>query len=97
MERRMRMNWVTAPLGPKGQITLPKEIRDTLGLKEKGDLVGFVLDEQSRSVRLTRMEIRPAGAEYTEEELRRLLSIAKERGGKRFTSAEAFLRHLEKP
>ncbi len=90
------MTRITAPLGAKGQLTLPKEIRDALGLREKGDLVGFVLDEKSKTVRLTRMEIRPAGEEYTEEELRKLMGIAKEPGGKKFPSAEAFLRHLEK-
>lgn len=90
------MTWITAPLGPKGQITLPKEIRKALGIGEKGDLVGFVLNEKSRTVRLTRMEIRPAEEGYTDEDLRKLMGIAKERGGKRFASAEAFLRHLEK-
>ena len=90
------MTWLTAPLGPKGQITLPKEIREALGVKEKGDRVGFILDEESGTVRLARMEIRPAGQDYTEAELRKLLGIAKAAGGKKFTSPEAFLRHLEK-
>jgi AbrB family looped-hinge helix DNA binding protein len=91
------MSWITAPLGPKGQITLPKEVREALGLKEKGDLVGFVLDEKTGSVRLSRMEIRPAaGEEYTEEELRKMMGLAKASGGKKFDSAEAFLRHLGK-
>ena len=89
------MTWMTATLGPKGQITLPKEIRNVLHLREKGDLVGFVLDEKSGTVRIARMEIHPAGEEYTEEELRRLFGIAKEQGGKKFTSAEAFLQHLK--
>ena len=89
------MTWVTAALGPKGQITLPKEIREVLGVREKGDLVGFVLDEKSGSVRLSRMEVRPAGEEYTAEELRKLLALSKEREAKKFSSPEAFLRHLE--
>ena len=90
------MTWVTATLGPKGQITLPKAIRQALGLREKGELVGFILDEGSKSVRLARMEIRPAREGYSEEELRKLMGIAKERGGKKFASAEDFLRHLDK-
>lgn len=90
------MTWVTASLGPKGQITLPKRIREVLGLKEKGDRVGFVLDEKSGAVRLTRMEIRPVGKDYSEEELRKLMRLTKEGSGKKFTSAEAFLKHLEK-
>jgi AbrB family looped-hinge helix DNA binding protein len=90
------MSWVTSPFGPKGQITLPKEVREVLGLKDRGDLVGFVLDEKTGSVQLSRMEIRPAGEEYTDEELRKMMGLAKTPGGKKFDSAEAFLRHLEK-
>ncbi len=90
------MTWITASLGPKGQITLPKEIREALGVQEKGDLVGFILDEKLGSVRLTRMEIRPAGEEYTEEELRKMMGLAKAAGGKKFNTAESFLKHLEK-
>jgi AbrB family looped-hinge helix DNA binding protein len=90
------MTYVAATLGPKGQITLPKEIRDLLGLKEKGAVVGFLFDEKSKAVRLERMELRPAREEYTEEELRKLLKIAKEPGGKRFGSATEFLKYLDK-
>ncbi len=90
------MTWITAPLGPKGQITLPKEIRKALGLQEKGDLVGFLLEENSGAVRMTRMEIRPAEAEYSQEELNRLTQLVKEPGGKKFSSAEAFLKHIQK-
>ena len=90
------MTWITAPLGPKGQITLPKEIRKALGLQDKGDFVGFLVDEKTGSVRLTRMEIRPAKEGYTQEELTRLIGLAKEPGGRKFSSAEAFLKHIQK-
>ena len=90
------MTWITAPLGPKGQITLPKEIRKALGLHDKGDMIGFLVDEKSGSVRLTRMEIRPAKEEYTQEEISRLKALVKEPGGKKFASAEAFLKHIQK-
>lgn len=90
------MTWVTAPLGPKGQITLPKEIRQALGLKNKGELVGFSVDPKSSTVRLTRMELSPAESSYSEEELRKLAGLSKERGGKTFNTAEDFLKHIEK-
>ncbi len=90
------MTWITAALGPKGQITLPKRVREALGTKEAGDLVGFVLDERTGSVRLARMEVRPAGEDYTEEELRKLEKLAKAHGGKKFASAEEFLQHIKK-
>ncbi len=90
------MTWITAALGPKGQITLPKRVREMLGMKEAGDLIGFVLDEETTSVRLTRMEVRPAGENYTEEELRKLKKLAKTPGGKKFATAEEFLQHIKK-
>ncbi len=90
------MTWLTAPLGPKGQITLPKEIREALGLKNPGDRVGFVIDPKTSTIRLTRMEIKPAESEYTEEELRKMMGLVKERGGKKFTKAEDFLKSIEK-
>ena len=90
------MKTITAPLGPKGQITLPKEIREALGIKERGDVVGFLLDEKSHTVKLTRMEIRPAKAEYTQEEIKKLMILAKEPGGKKYGSAAEFLKNLEK-
>ena len=89
------MTWLTATLGPKGQITLPKKVRVALGTLEKGETVGFLLDEKAGAVRLARMEIKPAGENYTEEELRKMLKISREKGGKHFDSAEGFLNHLK--
>ncbi|MBI3252355.1 MAG: hypothetical protein HYZ52_03420 [Candidatus Omnitrophica bacterium] len=66
----------------------------TIGALEKGDTVGFMVDEKSESVRLAKMEIRPAEA-YTEEELQKLLKIAHQRSGKPSASAEDFLHHLD--
>ncbi len=90
------MTWLTAALGPKGQITLPKRVREMLGMRETGDVVGFILDDEKGSVRLTRMEIRPADENYTEEEFRKLEKLAKSPGGKRFKSAKEFLQHVNK-
>ncbi len=90
------MTWLMATLGPKGQITLPKEVRVVIGAMEKGDLVGFMLDEKSGAVKLTKMQVTPAKAVYTEEELRKLLKISHQKPGKSFESAEDFLRHLDR-
>ena len=90
------MTWLTATMGPKGQITLPKEVRVVIGAQEKGDLVGFMLDEKSHSVKLTKMEVKPAEEPYTEEELRKLLKLVRGKHGKTFASADDFLRHLER-
>ena len=88
------MTWLTATLGPKGQITLPKKVRVTLGVVEKGDLVGFMLDEKSGAVRLAKMEVNPAEGVYSRDELRKLLKMTHDTGGKHFDSAKNFLRYL---
>ena len=90
------MVWFSASLGPKGQITLPKKVREALHLREKGDLVGFLWDEKSREVRLSRMEVHPAEEDYTEAELKKLVKLSKQQGAKKFNSAQEFLRHIEK-
>ena len=90
------MTWLTATLGPKGQITLPKEVRVVIGALEKGDLIGFMLDEKSGAVKLAKMEVTPAKESYTEEELRKLLKISHQKHGKSFDAAEDFLRHIDK-
>ena len=90
------MNWLTATLGPKGQITLPKEVRTVIGALEKGDLVGFMLDERSGAVRLAKMEVTPAEESYTEDELRKLLKISHQKSGKSYSSAKDFLNHLDR-
>ena len=88
------MHWLTATLGPKGQITLPKEVRIVIGVLEKGDLVGFMLDKKSGSVKLAKMDVRPSEESYTAEELRKLLKIAHDKQSKSFVSAKDFLNHL---
>ncbi len=85
---------VTAPLTSKAQITLPKSIRQLLGVREKGDRVGFVIDEKTHRIMITKVDLVPAEEPYTKEEIRKLLALRKEPGGKTFNSAEAFLKHL---
>ena len=90
------MTLLTATLGPKGQITLPKKIRMTLGAVEKGSLVGFMLDEKSGAVRLAKMEIVPSEEPYSQEDLRKLLKMSQSRSGKHFASAKDFFHHLDR-
>ena len=85
---------VTAPLSSKAQITLPKRVREFLGVHEKGDRIGFLINEQAHRIVITKVDLVPAEEAYTEEELRKLLKLRKGPGGKTFDSAEAFLKHL---
>ena len=89
------MTWLTATLGPKGQITLPKRVRYAIGALERGDLVGFMLDEKSKAVRLAKMDVKPSEEPYTEEELRKLLKISHQKNTKSFADAKDFLSHID--
>ena len=85
---------VTAPLSSKAQLTLPKRVRELLGVREKGDRIGFLIDEKSHRIVITKVDLVASEEAYTKEEIRKLLKLAKEPGGKTFDSAEAFLKHL---
>lgn len=88
---------VTISLTSKGQITLPKAVRELLGVQSKGDLVGFILDPDTKRVQLTRVEAIPTQEDFTPEEYQKLLGLPKKKGGKRFRTMEALIRDLKKP
>ncbi len=86
---------VTAPLSGKGQMTLPKTVRQALRLTEPGSVVGFVVDEAAHVALLTKMELVPAQASLSKSALRKLLKLTREPGGKTFSSMEALLKDLK--
>lgn len=65
---------ITAPLGAKAQITLPKAVRQALGLHARQDLVGFIIE--AGRVALTRIEPVPSSNPFTEEEWRKIDQLA---------------------
>lgn len=85
---------MTATLSSKAQLTVPKRIRELLGIRAKGDRVGFVVDERTRRVVMTKVSLVPTEEPYTPQELRKLLRLARAPGKRTFASAEAFLKHL---
>ncbi len=87
-------NIVTALLSSKAQLTLPKRVRQLLGVHEKGDRIGFLIDEKSHRIFLAKVDLVPSEASYTNDEVRKLFKLRKEPGGTTFESAEAFLKHL---
>lgn len=86
---------VTAPLSGKGQMTLPKSVREALQVTEPGSTVGFLIDEKAHVALLTKMELVPAAQSFSKAELRKLLTLRKEPGGKTFASMEELLRDLK--
>lgn len=87
---------VTATVTGKSQITLPKPVRETLGIRTKGDLVGFIIDDRVRSVRLTKVTLVPAEEEFTDEEVKKLLMLTGKPGGKTFKTAAGAIRYHRK-
>ena len=87
---------ITAPLSSKGQMTVPKAVRKALNLTAAGDTVGFLVDEKTRRVVLTKMQMVPAEASFSHAEIQKLLKLSKEPGGKSFSSARALLSNLKK-
>ncbi len=49
-----------------------------------------------KSNRNASLEIRRVNKKYSQKELKHLVQLAKEAGGKKFSSAEAFLKHIQK-
>ncbi len=81
-----------SPLGVKAQVTLPKVVRKALGLKEKKDFVGFVVE--GHRVALTRIEPVPSTNPFTEEEWVKIERLAAKPPLVVFTSSKASLKHL---
>ena len=86
---------VTAPLSAKGQMTVPKAVRRALNLTAPGSTVGFLVDDKAHVALLTKMELIPAEESFAKSELQTLLKLAKEPGGKTFSSMTDLLKDLK--
>ncbi len=69
---------ITAAVTAKAQITLPKAVRELLRLGAKGDVVGFLVDERRRTVRLTRTETVPVDPDLPPGAYAKLASLRRE-------------------
>lgn len=87
-------NGFLATLSPRGQLTLPKEIRKKLHL-EKG---GTVLVEQSGTgILLRAVTVRPADDDFDEQEWETLIKLARDKHGRPHKTMKGFLRSLKSP
>ena len=87
---------VTAPLSAKGQMTLPKAVRKALNLTAPGSTVGFLIDDETHVALITKMALVPAEESFSKAALRKLAKLAKEPGGKTFSSMDGLLQDLKK-
>lgn len=85
---------ISAHLGAKAQVTIPKLVREVLNIHSPDDLLGFVIEPETHTVKLTKLNIVPAEEDFTENEYQKLLQLADESGGETFkTAKEAILFH----
>ena len=83
-----------SPVTNKGQVTLPKTVRNVLGLKSGPDMVAFRV-ERNGKVEIVSVEIKERKASpYTEKEWSKIGRLSGQRG-KSFASAKAAKMHLK--
>ena len=85
---------VTAPIGAKAQLTLPKAVREAVHLKTRADLLGFVI--QGGRVALTRIEPVPSTDPFTEEEWKAIERLASQTPASVCDNAAASLAYLKR-
>lgn len=85
---------ITAPVGAKAQVTLPKSVREALHLKARQDLVGFVI--QGDRVALTRIEPVPSSNPFTAVEWARIERLAAQPPAAIAQDAANSLRYLKR-
>ncbi|MBI4248026.1 MAG: AbrB/MazE/SpoVT family DNA-binding domain-containing protein [Elusimicrobia bacterium] len=78
-------------VGAKFQVTLPKKVRDILGIRNKGEIIGFVAD--GSKVFLTKAEITPQADPFTEDEWAKMLRLSESRAKKTSPAKEFLRRH----
>lgn len=83
-----------SPVGKKAQVTLPKPVRQALGVKEKEDMVGFVIE--GRRVALTRVEPLISSDPFTEEEWNKIEKLVAKKPTASFQDSRGSLAYLRK-
>jgi bifunctional DNA-binding transcriptional regulator/antitoxin component of YhaV-PrlF toxin-antitoxin module len=85
---------ITAAVGAKAQVTLPKAVREALHLKAQEDLIGFVV--QGDRVAITRIEPVPSSDPFTDDEWAKIDRLAAETPSVVAEDAAASLHTLER-
>lgn len=91
-----RPRLITAAVTSKAQITLPKPVRELLKVGAKGDLVGFIVDEEAGTVRLTRTETLPVDPDFAPAAYETLARLRRGAKGKAFRRMPALLKALKR-
>ena len=81
-------------VGAKAQVTLPKAVRKALKVKEKEDMVGFIV--QGSTVIITRVEPVPSQDPFTPREWEKIKALSREKPKEIFKSSKESIAHLRK-
>ena len=81
----------SSPIGAKFQITIPKGVREALGIHHSGETIGFLHD--GSKVVLTKAEIVPEGQTFTEEEWTKLICLSETPVRKTYSAKAYIVRH----
>ena len=73
-------------VGAKAQVTLPKEVRKVLKVKEREDMVGFIIE--GNTVIITRVEPVPSQDPFTSREWAKIKALAKKKPKEIFKSSQ---------
>ncbi|MFH0948309.1 MAG: hypothetical protein V1833_04845 [Elusimicrobiota bacterium] len=87
---------IMAHMSSKAQVTVPKEARQILGIGQCNIPIGFIVEPETHTVKLTRVNVTSADEDFTEEEYKKLRKLAKKPGGKIFTTAAAVIKYHKK-
>ncbi len=83
-----------SPVGAKAQITLPKAVRRALGVKEKEDMIGFIVE--GTRVALTRIEPVASSDPFTDEEWKKIEHLAGKKPSAVFNASADSIQYLRK-
>ncbi len=88
------MRMVTAPVGAKAQITLPKAVREALRLSDRNGLIGFVI--QGDRVAITRVEPVPSSDPFSDAEWHTIDQLAAQPPTATLQNSEQALQYLQR-
>lgn len=79
---------ITTHTSSKYQVTIPKEARHILGIQNSSEPLGFIIEPETHTVKLTRINIIPSDEDFSDVEYQKLIKLADKPGGKTFSTAE---------
>ena len=87
---------ITAHTSSKYQVTIPKEVRQVLGIQNSDEQLGFIIESETHTIKLTRINITPTDEDFNDAEYKKLIQLADKPGGKTFKTAKKAIQFHKK-